>query len=39
MKVKDSKMKPYSLRLGNISKYFAVGNIRKNQLIRISFFC
>ena len=39
MKVKDSKMKPYSLRLRNISKYFAVGNIRKNQLIRISFFC
>ena len=31
LKSKDSEIKPYPLCLGNISKYFAIDNMKKKQ--------
>ena len=41
LKVKDSERKPYILCLGNISKDFAIDNMKKNRINRKykSFFC
>ena len=33
-KAKDSEIKPYPLCLGNISKDFAIDNIKKNRIKR-----
>ena len=41
-KAKDLEIKPYILCLGNISKDFAIGNMKKKNRIkrkRKSFFC
>ena len=39
-KAKSSEMKPYPLCLGNISKGFAVNNIKSMvKWIRVRFFC
>ena len=37
-KAKDSKIKPYSLGLGNISKDFTLNNMKKTGLKRILNF-
>ena len=40
-KMKDSEIKPYSLRLGNIWKDFTVNNMKRNctKSIHAQFFC
>ena len=40
-KAKDSEIKDFTLRLGNISKDFTINNMKKNRLKRNckSFFC
>ena len=40
-KAKDSEMKPFPLRLGNISKDFTIDNMKKTRLKGYvhAFFC